>query len=281
MDILGGCLSTDNGSDLAYCTTASYQTSRQKGRDEYFGWLRCSATSCSEVGRNTNDSSFYCSHLDHTPFWRRHITIRQLGERCFPVLDNSPPNAPGSNLIFGNNTTFLQTFEEIRNCRSTRSILGGDKESTLQFVAGDLQTAAIFSINDGTNFPLEDHLNSAQMSKFFDTGHLDAQKIFEHLHFSDKIPERLPLMGCAIAAELYADLPHATISTLVLSRPLSSAHWLKQTYQSGQLILELTLPQTFGCLAMFDSGTVNLEPSSLSEAFAMSSGILYSSQAPS
>jgi hypothetical protein len=58
----------------------------------------------------------------------------------------------------------------------------------------------------------------------------------------------------------------------VLSRPLLSAHWLKQTYQSGQLILELTLPQTFACLAMFDSGTVNLEPSSLSEAFAMSSG---------
>jgi hypothetical protein len=71
---------------------------------------------------------------------------------------------------------------------------------------------------------------------------------------------------------LYADLPYATISTLILSRPLSAAHWLEQAYQTGNLRLELTLPQVFACLAMFDSGTVNLEPSALSEAFALSSG---------
>jgi hypothetical protein len=80
-------------------------------------------------------------------------------------------------------------------------------------------------------------------------------------------------MGCAVAAELYADLPYATISTLILSRPLSVAHWLEQTgYLTAHLKLELTLPQAFACLAMFDSGTVNLWPSDLSEAFALSSG---------
>jgi hypothetical protein len=80
-------------------------------------------------------------------------------------------------------------------------------------------------------------------------------------------------MGCAIAADLYADLPFATISTLILSRPLSTAHWLEQAgYLTAHLKLELTLPQAFACLAMFDSGTVNLWPSDLSEAFALSSG---------
>jgi hypothetical protein len=128
-------------------------------------------------------------HLDHTSFWGRHIAIRQLGELCFPILDNSPLNDPGSKLIFGNNSTFLETFEEIRNCRSSRSTLGGDKESTLEFIAGDLQTAAIFSINDRTKLPIEDHLNLAQMLKNFDTEHLDAQRIFDYLYFSDKILE--------------------------------------------------------------------------------------------
>jgi hypothetical protein len=160
-------------SDLAYCTPENYQTAGQEGREEYTSWLLCTAPYCSEAGRNKNSSTTYCNHLDHTPFWARHIAIRQLRELCFPVLNHSPPNALGSKLTFSNNTTFLQTFEEIWNCRSGRNILGGDPKSSLEFIAGDLQTAAIFSINDRTKLPLEDHLNPAQMMKFFDTTYLD------------------------------------------------------------------------------------------------------------
>jgi hypothetical protein len=252
-------------SELAYCTFNNYRTCGQEGRDGYISRLRC-GDGCT--------SSIDCNHLDHTPFWGRQIAIRQLGELCFPVLDSSPPNAPGSRLHFGSNTTFLQTFEEIRDSyRSRRNILDGDRHSNLEFITDDLQTATIFSINDRTKLPLEDFFNPSHLLKIFDMGDLDAQRIFEHPYFSDKILERLPLMGCTIAADLYPDLPYATISTLILPRPLSAAHWLNRAYQTaGNLKLDLTLPQAFACLAMFDFGTVNLEPSSLSEAFAMSSG---------
>lgn len=69
--------------------------------------------------------------------------------------------------------------------------------------------------------------------------------------------------------EVYKDLPDATISTLVMRQSLSLAKWILRWNKKH---CRLNLSQTFACIAMFESGTCNLDPEALSEAFAMASG---------
>ena len=89
--------------------------------------------------------------------------------------------------------------------------------------------------------------------------------------------EILNLKACAMMAEIYKSLPGATISTLVVSQTLTRARWIpgsdqRSHLQNAFMSHVLTLCQAFACVAMFESGTCNLDPSTLSEAFAMSSG---------
>jgi hypothetical protein len=78
------------------------------------------------------------------------------------------------------------------------------------------------------------------------------------------------LRACAMMAEIYQVLPGATISTLVVRQPLCRAKWIPDAI--NKIPLTLTRAQTFACIAMFESGTCNLDPSAVSESFAMSSG---------
>ena len=72
-------------------------------------------------------------------------------------------------------------------------------------------------------------------------------------------------------------LPGATISTLVVGYHLRDAKWIPKQIQldryrayANQTIMPssiLTLPQAFACVAMFESGTCNIDPSYLQEAY--------------
>ena len=48
--------------------------------------------------------------------------------------------------------------------------------------------------------------------------------------------------------------------------------WSEFTRKARDNALTLTLAEAFACVAMFENGTCNLDPDTLSEAFAMSSG---------
>lgn len=74
-----------------------------------------------------------------------------------------------------------------------------------------------------------------------------------------------------ITSEIYKLLPGATNSTLVLTRSLEIAKWIPN-FEQFRSDTPLAIAQTFACIAMFETGICNLDPSSLSEAFAMSSG---------
>jgi len=83
------------------------------------------------------------------------------------------------------------------------------------------------------------------------------------------------LRTCAAASEVYKLLPDSTISTMVVSQPLWKSKWMpKQPRGMSHLIpgSVLSRAQVFACIAMFDSGTCSLDPESLREAFAMSTG---------
>ncbi|KAF4632369.1 hypothetical protein G7Y89_g5758 [Cudoniella acicularis] len=83
------------------------------------------------------------------------------------------------------------------------------------------------------------------------------------------------LRAALTATQIYRLLPDATISTTIVSQSLWLSKWLPTKHMDSCHLLcevELTRAQAFACIAMFDSGSCNLEPAGLHEAFAISSG---------
>jgi hypothetical protein len=93
-----------------------------------------------------------------------------------------------------------------------------------------------------------------------------------------------------LAAEVYHGLPHATIPTKILGFPLLHAKWAKPFVQgfSGDLnklsnSRNLKRPAVFACIAMFETGRINLGPEELTSVLAIcvensifAAGILFS-----
>jgi len=78
-----------------------------------------------------------------------------------------------------------------------------------------------------------------------------------------------------VATEIYKLLPDATISTTVVSQSLWLSKWLPAHREDQSHLLarvEITRALAFACIAMFESGSCNLDPAGLQEAFALASG---------
>lgn len=94
-----------------------------------------------------------------------------------------------------------------------------------------------------------------------------------------RIPDQIvtSLEAVGIASQIYEQFPSATIPLKIVSQPVISAKWLqpmsfhaaRQT--SCQLHL-MTRPQVFSCLAMFESGGIDINPNQLNGVMAMSAG---------
>ncbi|TGO52449.1 hypothetical protein BCON_0141g00210 [Botryotinia convoluta] len=82
------------------------------------------------------------------------------------------------------------------------------------------------------------------------------------------------LRACASAAEIYTRLPDATIESKIVEQSLTTARWIPitETTSISPLRLMLSRTQVFACIAMFESGTFNLDPEGLKEIFVISSG---------
>ncbi|MCJ1419369.1 hypothetical protein MMC32_005723 [Xylographa parallela] len=83
----------------------------------------------------------------------------------------------------------------------------------------------------------------------------------------------------ASAVLVYKLLPSATIPVSICDNQIEQARWIplegqkKLHFESDNLMpYPLDRPSTFACIAMFESGSMNLDPKVLSEVMAMSSG---------
>ncbi|KAH8632269.1 hypothetical protein IG631_13952 [Alternaria alternata] len=74
------------------------------------------------------------------------------------------------------------------------------------------------------------------------------------------------LRALALATKTFKDLPGSTISLGIISTPLHDALWLPP---AG--VQFLNRQQKFACIAMFESGTYNIEPTALNDVIAISS----------
>jgi hypothetical protein len=95
------------------------------------------------------------------------------------------------------------------------------------------------------------------------------------------------LMAIMSAEKVYSQLNNAKVSLKVIGRPIHLANWVptisshykfevnhkeqKVDFPSYQAF-ELDRAQTFACISYFESGTIDVEPGSLSQVMAMSSG---------
>ncbi|KAK5044626.1 hypothetical protein LTR84_010640 [Exophiala bonariae] len=72
------------------------------------------------------------------------------------------------------------------------------------------------------------------------------------------------LHAFASAAAIFETLPEATISLSVMKQPLSEAKWFTHR--------DPTLGSLFSCLALFETGSIDIQPDDLKEVMAMSAG---------
>lgn len=203
---------------------------------------------------------------------QRRREIEEAGDVCLPIGE-CLPSSFDDGLVFSNTWDFFEALVDIRtkmefNHRTQFSVVP-------RFYFGDARLAAVYSVvpsNASTEIPKPmskyvvspEFLEQCILDKKFDVMTL----YYRLTDSSYALAQTSSLKAWAEMVRVYRMLPDATISTLVLDQPLYEAKWIPTKLLDNSL----TLSQTFACVAMFESGTCNLEPNTLLEVFAMSSG---------
>ncbi|KAL2064516.1 hypothetical protein VTL71DRAFT_3653 [Oculimacula yallundae] len=224
---------------------------------------------------------------------QRRKAIEDLGEDCLPVMRWTIDPQHGfhdEGLIFSLELDFLTACDDILSrCKSAyQNAVAVCKK----FFAGTPKFAALYLIYHpevghrkarGSEVHLT--LSIHRLQEFFLSEHFCTTNLHDHFSNPTSVAaqeELRCLKACAAMADIYKLLPGATISTLIVGQSLQDAKWIPKSVYGRPLRSHpelavsssnhLTLPQSFACVAMFESGTCNFDPSYLSEAFAMSSG---------
>jgi hypothetical protein len=209
---------------------------------------------------------------------RRRRDIEEVGELCQPVAEWHLYPKHGVyqvGLIFSLEPDFLDACQDLLGKLDAAYPVMTAVSKT--FYLGDRDSAALHSIapflasskpQRVTPQPLSPRL----IESYFVASKFDPRSLyyrFSSLSSSDPLAqdEIRYLKACAMMADVYKLLPGATISTLAIEQALSQAKWIPDSSVDF-----LALPQAFACVAMFESGICNIDPSYLSVAFAMSSG---------
>jgi hypothetical protein len=219
---------------------------------------------------------------------QRIAEIHNAGELCLPLIETSvyvrvKERCSEITILAGKGLSFLSAAYGIR---SQLGITQEEQPMSKTFTAvadADNYNAVIISAGGVQSMPGY-ILESRFLQEILTTDNIDANRLYDHLQVpflsQYRCTETYALQLCAMMAEVYQALPGASISTLVLRQSIQLAKWVpkfvNQDYHSASSsslgLSYLTLSQSFACLAMFESGTCNLEPEALSEVFAMSSG---------
>ncbi|RDL40390.1 uncharacterized protein BP5553_00369 [Venustampulla echinocandica] len=232
---------------------------------------------------------------------QRRKLIEDLGEDCLPVMDwytHSGSSYCDTALIFSLEREFLDACGDILDACGDilvrcEAALRNPTADFGTFYAGDRKTAALYSMVPFENseeiiLSLYTHLTPSLkcLESFFSTENFNMKNLYDQISNQPSCEAREELrclQACAMMADIYKLLPGATISTLIVGQSMRDAKWIPRpirqvsqvsfTVQSRVILpSHLRLPQAFACVAMFESGTCNIDPSYLSEAFAMSSG---------
>ena len=178
----------------------------------------------------------------------------------------------------------------------------GTGRQLLTFVYGDEDSAALYRV---TSLGPPNYINEVdvgELENLLDQDTLNVGRLINHIECYHHAPyENIgsSLKAFASFINVYRLLPEATIALKVAYRPLHEASWARHAAarevthvslekasaeatreklapqifppQKGPWSRCLSLAETFACIATFESGTYDLDPSALEHVFAMSS----------
>lgn len=80
------------------------------------------------------------------------------------------------------------------------------------------------------------------------------------------------LRALSLADKVYGMLPSATVAVRTISLPFYKSHWIPRSFRTTQPgSNSLVRASTFSCVAMFESGHLNIDPSTLTAVFTLPS----------
>lgn len=97
-------------------------------------------------------------------------------------------------------------------------------------------------------------------------------------HESESSPEPrkifLSLRALASVSRVYKSMPESRLSIKAAQQPLYLSNWYtnRQKYLDPEIPYVMSRSETFACIAMFESGSLNIRPSTLDHVMAMSVG---------
>ncbi|KAH8597426.1 hypothetical protein B0O99DRAFT_507860 [Bisporella sp. PMI_857] len=215
----------------------------------------------------------------------RRAYIESLGELCLLAAEREVKPyicSPRKDLIFSSERDFITACRDLLGKLTSEVEASGVVSITL--FTGDPGTAELYYIvplrlrSNGQRSQYQMNMSAVSpeiFKEFFHADNINADTLSKLLNPSlsrlDKsvLDELRGLQACSEMVNLYSSFPGATISALVVSYNITLAKLAVQdlSQKSG-----LSLAQAFACIAMFESGTCNVDPECLSEVFAMSSG---------
>lgn len=165
----------------------------------------------------------------------------------------------------------------------------GSSQVKLHFMFGDINTAAIYRIDQTAKLPVQT-FDEVDVGAMFERDVVNVPKLYDHFvslsggPFNDYARS---LRGLATIRDIYKLLPGATVALSTASKPLHKALWLSNMsdgdedrdrddaenfHKDETQSYSPSLAHTFACIAMMESGVHNVAPSSLTHVFAVSSG---------
>ncbi|EIT74986.1 hypothetical protein AO1008_07794 [Aspergillus oryzae 100-8] len=134
------------------------------------------------------------------------------------------------------------------------------------------------------------------LTRFFDNRYFDVEKLevhLTHVWFAKASPEYVRSMrALATADQIYKLMPNASVSLSVLRKELGQQKWVpceddaEHPYEddkddefvivkrnrSGFEVFDVARSQSFSCVALFETGTMDLSPDCFTNVMAISSG---------
>lgn len=243
----------------------------------------CHATHAGFQCRNTASSETAQARFRNEPSriqsleaaGENHISLSEVSELTLRSV-----TAADRNLLLPRIDAFRTYFGEF-TANEGGSSSDENHEGRFDYLCGDRGTAAIYvrRYSDyckemGIRPGPKRRVKLSEVKRVLKSDAIQAEALIAHL--DKRTPEIRPsheaepndcyksLKVFEKVAEVYKQMPDATVAVSVLSQTLYRAYWA--AYKS------LGRSQTFACIAMFDSGTLDIEPKMLKEVMALSSG---------
>jgi hypothetical protein len=169
------------------------------------------------------------------------------------------------------------------------------KTTTMRRLIGEANLAAIFVLDRIATTEQQvqvEKLELQDVTEMLRTETIDPQKLIQHVGFTWPLDRGLlyfrSLKAFAAAANIYKLLPNATVELKTISQTIGTQRWVPELsgrdpakeafrasaklYKQAFEAFDLSRAQTLACLAMFETGTMNIRPSVLENVMAIATG---------